>query len=158
MLESKESRTADALSAPAVLPGTVASDEDYSGVVAVTGLMRILGDPALVTHYPMAIQSVLLILRSLGPTKAIPMLRYIMPPYLSVIETADMNFTVSLLEHLMVIVAMVKAQIAPYVDELLQKTVKYLGSPYWAKPIFPTCLVRRLDSFIVPLALPQTVF
>ncbi len=41
------------------------------------------GDPSLITHYPMAIQSVVLILKGLGSVKSVPLLRYIMPQYMN---------------------------------------------------------------------------
>jgi hypothetical protein len=43
-----------------------------------------------------------------------------MPPYLNVIKTADHTFCATLFEQLVQIVAIVKAQIAPYVSELFE--------------------------------------
>lgn len=44
--------------------------------------MRILRDTSLSVHYPMVVKLIPFILKSVGSTRSVPLLKYIMPPLL----------------------------------------------------------------------------
>lgn len=64
-------------------------------------------------------QAVTFIFKSLG-IKCVPYISQVMPSFLNVIRTADVNFREFLFQQLAVLIAIVKQHIRNYLDDIFQ--------------------------------------
>nr|WBK62802.1 target of rapamycin [Sogatella furcifera] len=91
--------------------------EEYYPAVAIGTLMKIIRDPTLSQHHTMVVQAVTFIFKSLG-IKCVPYIPQVMPSFLNVIRTADINFREFLFQQLAVLIAIVKQHIRNYLDDI----------------------------------------
>lgn len=90
--------------------------EEYYPAIAIATLMRIIRDPTLSQHHTMVVQAVTFIFKSLG-IKCVPYISQVMPSFLNVVRTADVNFREYLFQQLAVLIAIVKQHIRNYLDD-----------------------------------------
>jgi len=91
--------------------------EEFYPAIAITTLMRIIREPTLSQHHTMVVQAVTFIFKSLG-IKCVPYISQVMPSFLNVVHTADMNFREFLFQQLAVLIAIVKQHIRNYLDDI----------------------------------------
>ncbi|KOX79033.1 Serine/threonine-protein kinase mTOR [Melipona quadrifasciata] len=91
--------------------------EEYYPAIAIATLMRIIRDPTLSQHHTMVVQAVTFIFKSLG-IKCVPYISQVMPSFLNVVRTADVNFREFLFQQLAVLIAIVKQHIRNYLDDI----------------------------------------
>ena len=91
--------------------------EEYYPAIAIATLMRIIRDPTLSQHHTMVVQAVTFIFKSLG-IKCVPYISQVMPSFLNVVRTADMNFREYLFQQLAILIAIVKQHIRNYLDDI----------------------------------------
>ncbi|XP_066992513.2 serine/threonine-protein kinase mTOR isoform X2 [Anabrus simplex] len=91
--------------------------EEYYPAIAIATLMRIIRDPSLSQHHTMVVQAVTFIFKSLG-IKCVPYISQVMPSFLNVVRTADVNFREFLFQQLAVLIAIVKQHIRNYLDDI----------------------------------------
>ncbi|PNF25178.1 Serine/threonine-protein kinase mTOR, partial [Cryptotermes secundus] len=91
--------------------------EEYYPAIAIATLMRIIRDPTLSQHHTMVVQAVTFIFKSLG-IKCVPYISHVMPSFLNVVRTADVNFREFLFQQLAVLIAIVKQHIRNYLDDI----------------------------------------
>ncbi|XP_066601544.1 serine/threonine-protein kinase mTOR [Prorops nasuta] len=91
--------------------------EEYYPAIAIATLMRIIRDPTLCQHHNMVVQAVTFIFKSLG-IKCVPYISQVMPSFLNVVRTADINFREYLFQQLAVLIAIVKQHIRNYLDDI----------------------------------------
>ncbi|KAK0179190.1 hypothetical protein PV327_008004 [Microctonus hyperodae] len=90
--------------------------EEYYPAIAIATLMRIIRDPTLSQHHTMVVQAVTFIFKSLG-IKCVPYISQVMPSFLNVVRTADVNFREYLFQQLAILIAIVKQHIRNYLDD-----------------------------------------
>eukprot|EP01119_Soliformovum_irregulare_P016010 TRINITY_DN4594_c0_g1_i2.p1 TRINITY_DN4594_c0_g1~~TRINITY_DN4594_c0_g1_i2.p1 ORF type:complete len:2365 (-),score=692.80 TRINITY_DN4594_c0_g1_i2:62-7156(-) len=95
------------------------SAENYYPTVVVNALVRILRDPSLNTHYRIALESLMPVLKNLGSAKCVEFLPIILPPILQIIKTSDIRFKEWLFQELGVLVTVFKHHIRDYVEDIL---------------------------------------
>ncbi|XP_054269929.1 serine/threonine-protein kinase mTOR-like [Macrosteles quadrilineatus] len=91
--------------------------EEYYPAIAIAMLMRIIRDPTLSQHHTMVVQAITFIFKSLG-IKCVPYISQVMPSFLNVIRTADVNFREFLFQQLAFLIAIVKQHIRNYLDDI----------------------------------------
>ncbi|PSN34470.1 Serine/threonine-protein kinase mTOR [Blattella germanica] len=91
--------------------------EEYYPAIAIATLMRIIRDPTLSQHHTMVVQAVTFIFKSLG-IKCVPYISHVMPSFLNVVRTADVNFREFLFQQLAILIAIVKQHIRNYLDDI----------------------------------------
>ncbi|XP_046989267.1 serine/threonine-protein kinase mTOR isoform X1 [Schistocerca americana] len=91
--------------------------EEYYPAIAIATLMRIIRDPTLSQHHTMVVQAVTFIFKSLG-IKCVPYISQVMPSFLNVVRTADVNFREFLFQQLAVLIAIVRQHIRNYLDDI----------------------------------------
>nr|QXN57741.1 serine/threonine-protein kinase [Bemisia tabaci] len=103
---------------------------DYYPAIAIATLMRIIRDPTLAQHHTMVVQAVTFIFKSLG-IKCVPYIAQVMPSFLNVIRTADINFREFLFQQLGQLIMIVKQHIRNYLDDIfaLIKELWVVNSP-----------------------------
>src|SRR6185312_11133032 len=80
------------------------------------------------------------VLRSLGAAKSVPLVKYLLPTYLALLRSGDLPFRELLFGELVNLVSIVKADIAPWLDPLVDRITHHLARDYWAQPLFGTVL------------------
>ncbi|CAG5108662.1 Similar to Mtor: Serine/threonine-protein kinase mTOR (Rattus norvegicus), partial [Cotesia congregata] len=90
--------------------------EEFYPAIAIATLMRIIRDPTLAQHHTMVVQAVTFIFKSLG-IKCVPYISQVVPSFLNVVRTADVNFREYLFQQLSVLIAIVKQHIRNYLDD-----------------------------------------
>ncbi|KAF5280820.1 hypothetical protein FQR65_LT14927 [Abscondita terminalis] len=97
--------------------------EEYYPAIAIATLMRIIRDPTLSQHHTMVVQAVTFIFKSLG-IKCVPYIAQVLPSFLNVVRSADVNFREFLFQQLAHLIAIVKQHIRNYLDDIIQ-LIKY---------------------------------
>lgn len=91
--------------------------EEYYPAIAIATLMRIIRDPTLSQHHTMVVQAVTFIFKSLG-IKCVPYISQVLPSFLHVVRTADVNFREFLFQQLASLISIVKQHIRNYLDDI----------------------------------------
>nr|CAD7398438.1 unnamed protein product [Timema poppensis] len=91
--------------------------EEYFPAIAIATLMRIIRDQTLAQYHTMVVQAVTFIFKSLG-IKCVPYISQVMPSFLNVVRSADVNFREFLFQQLAVLIAIVKQHIRNYLDDI----------------------------------------
>ncbi|XP_035228341.1 serine/threonine-protein kinase mTOR-like [Stegodyphus dumicola] len=91
-------------------------DEFYPQIAIVT-LMKIIRDPLLNQHHSMAVHAITFLFKSMG-ISAVPYLQQVMPSFINVIKTADVQFREFLFQQLYQIISIVKLHIRNYLDDI----------------------------------------
>ncbi|KAG8279048.1 hypothetical protein J6590_008066 [Homalodisca vitripennis] len=127
--------------------------EEYYPAIAIATLMRIIRDPTLSQHHTMVVQAVTFIFKSLG-IKCVPYISQVMPSFLNVIRTADVNFREFLFQQLALLIAIVKQHIRNYLDDIFQ-----LIKEFWTinSPIQST-LILLVEHIAVALGAEFKIF
>ncbi|XP_063975702.1 serine/threonine-protein kinase mTOR [Diachasmimorpha longicaudata] len=120
--------------------------EEYYPAIAIATLMRIIRDPTLSQHHTMVVQAVTFIFKSLG-IKCVPYISQVMPSFLNVVRTADVNFREYLFQQLAILIAIVKQHIRNYLDDTFN-----LIKEFWTinSPLQST-LIRLVEHIAVAL-------
>lgn len=92
--------------------------EEYYPAIAIATLMKIIKDPTLSQHHTMVVQAVTFIFKSLG-IKCVPYIPQVLPSFLNVVRTADVNFREFLFQQLAHLIAIVKQHIRNYLDDII---------------------------------------
>jgi FKBP12-rapamycin complex-associated protein len=95
----------------------VPSNEDYYPSVAISALIRILRDSTLATHHPSVSQAIMKIFQAMG-IRCVQFLPKVMPPFLSLINSAEFGLRDNLFMQLGHLVSVVKQHIRPYLDDI----------------------------------------
>ncbi|KAF5285925.1 hypothetical protein FQA39_LY04386 [Lamprigera yunnana] len=101
--------------------------EEYYPAIAIATLMRIIRDPTLSQHHTMVVQAVTFIFKSLG-IKCVPYISQVLPSFLIVVRTADVNFREFLFQQLAHLIAIVKQHIRNYLDDIIL-LIKHFWTP-----------------------------
>ena len=95
----------------------VPSNEEYYPSVAISALIRILRDSTLATHHPSVSQAIMKIFQAMG-IRCVQFLPKVMPPFLSLINSAEFGLRDNLFMQLGHLVSVVKQHIRPYLDDI----------------------------------------
>ncbi|XP_065216693.1 serine/threonine-protein kinase mTOR isoform X2 [Planococcus citri] len=104
--------------------------EEYYPAVAIATLMKIIKDPTLSQHHTMVVQAVTFIVKSLG-VKCVPYIQQVMPGFLNVIRTSEINFRDFLFQQLATLIVFVKQHIRNYLEDIFKLVKEFWipGSP-----------------------------
>ncbi|XP_017768823.1 PREDICTED: target of rapamycin [Nicrophorus vespilloides] len=120
--------------------------EEYYLAMAIATLMKIIRDPTLSQHHTMVVQAVTFIFKSLG-IKCVPYISQVLPSYLNVVRTADINFREFLFQQLAHLISIVKQHIRNYLDDIC-----LLIKEFWTpSSTIQTTLILLIEHIAVAL-------
>ncbi|VDP09821.1 unnamed protein product [Soboliphyme baturini] len=101
--------------------------EEYYPALALVNLMSILSDASLSQHHTIVVNAALLIFKALN-LKCLPFMDQVIPNFIKVIRTSDLNMRMFLFQQLGVLTSVVKQHIKPYLKEIFD-LIKEFWSP-----------------------------
>lgn len=117
MAEKGEEASSDVTTSEMLVNMSSSTLEEYYPAIAIATLIRIIRDPTLSQHHTMVVQAVTFIFKSLG-IKCVPYIAQVLPNFLIVVRTADVNFREFLFQQLALLIAIVKQHIRNYLDDI----------------------------------------
>lgn len=148
MADKGEEGSADVTTSEMLVNMSSSTLEEYYPAIAIATLMRIIRDPTLSQHHTMVVQAVTFIFKSLG-IKCVPYISQVLPNFLNVVRTADVNFREFLFQQLSILIDIVKQHIRNYLDDIfiLIKEFWTNNSPLQATLILLVeCIAAALGS------------
>ena len=94
--------------------------------MAINALLRVLVDPALVSHHQRVVSSIMYIFQSLNLT-CVPYLPKVMPVLFHVARTGDDDLREFVFQQLTLLVAVIKGYVRKYLDDLLVLINEFWG-------------------------------
>lgn len=117
MADKGEEASSDVTTSEMLVNMSSSTLEEYYPAIAIATLMRIIRDPTLSQHHTMVVQAVTFIFKSLG-IKCVPYISQVLPNFLNVVRTADVNFREFLFQQLASLIEIVKQHIRNYLDDI----------------------------------------
>lgn len=117
MAEKGDEASSDVTTSEMLVNMSSSTLEEYYPAIAIATLMRIIRDPTLSQHHTMVVQAVTFIFKSLG-IKCVPYISQVLPSFLNVVRTADVNFREFLFQQLALLISIVKQHIRNYLDDI----------------------------------------
>lgn len=151
--DKEEDSTADLNTSEMLINMSTSTLEEYYPAIAIATLMRIIRDPNLSQHHTMVVQAVTFIFKSLG-IKCVPYISQVLPSFLNVVRSADVNFREFLFQQLAQLIAIVKQHIGNYLDDIIN-LIKHFWTPN--SPIQAT-LILLIEHIAVALGAEFKVY
>eukprot|EP01104_Vermistella_antarctica_P000464 TRINITY_DN1061_c7_g1_i1.p1 TRINITY_DN1061_c7_g1~~TRINITY_DN1061_c7_g1_i1.p1 ORF type:complete len:2466 (-),score=573.86 TRINITY_DN1061_c7_g1_i1:99-7496(-) len=101
-------------------------EEMYYLGVAIDALRRILGDVSLRSHHTRVMDGLMYIFKKFG-NKCQPYLPIVIPPLVAVMHECESNFRKLMFQHMKLMVSIVKASIADFLDSIFVLVQKFWG-------------------------------
>lgn len=117
MAEKSDETSSDVTTSEMLVNMSSSTLEEYYPAIAIATLIRIIRDPTLAQHHTMVVQAVTFIFKSLG-IKCVPYISQVLPNFLIVVRTTDVNFREFLFQQLALLIAIVKQHIRNYLDDI----------------------------------------
>lgn len=127
--------------------------EEFYPAVAISTLMKILKDQTLSHHHTSVVQAITFIFKSLG-IKSREYLPQVLPIFLSIIRTAELNLREFLFQQLSILIEIVKQHSISYIDDVFK-----LIKEFWiiSTPLQAT-LINLVEKIAVALGCEFRVY
>jgi FKBP12-rapamycin complex-associated protein len=140
------------------------SNNEYYSNASITALMKILRDPYLAVHHSSVTQSIMLIFKSLGMLRCVPLLDEIVPFLLQFVRKCGHGLRESILKQLSQLITIIQYHIAPFLPTIFE-----IIKDYWNEHLeHILCIIQEIfhastDGFdpyikvVLPLLLSSLV-
>ncbi|KAG0362437.1 phosphatidylinositol kinase- protein kinase tor1 [Gamsiella multidivaricata] len=128
-----------------LMSGVDPSSDEYYPTVVINALLKILKDPSLSQQYQPATQAILNIFSSLQ-LKMVPFLPQVMPVYLSIMQSGNVQNLDFYFEKMGVLVQIVTLHIRPYIPDLFE-----LIEDNWSHTRLQERIIGLIESVAISL-------
>lgn len=117
------------------------SNDEYYSNASLTALMKILRDPQLAVHHSSVTKSIMLIFKSLGMIRCVPLLEEIVPFLLQLVRKCGHGLRESILKQLSQLITIVQYHIAPYLITIFE-----IIKDYWNEHLeHVLCIIQEIS-------------